>query len=58
MGMVLEFRRGERQAKPEAAQGDQPSAEIVIFPGVRYEYWGEVEREIESEPGSEHPPAN
>lgn len=56
--MVLEFRRGERQAKPEAAQGEQPSAEIVIFPGVRYEYWGEVEREIDSEPGSDHPPAN
>ena len=58
MAMILEFRRTERPAKPESVDGEQASAEIVIFPGVRYEYWGEAERGNESEPGSEPPPAN
>lgn len=58
MAMILEFRRNERQARPEPADREPASAEIVIFPGVRYEYWGEADHDGDSEPGSEPPPAN
>ncbi len=58
MAMILEFRRLEQPVKPEPAQGEPASAEIVIFPGVRYEYWGEAEREGDREPGSEPSASN
>ncbi len=44
MGMILEFRAspGKPQRPARRRRRIRRSAEIVIFPGVRYERWTEV----------------
>lgn len=37
MATILEFRAAERDKKGKPARRRRKSAEIVIFPGVRYE---------------------
>ena len=39
MATILEFRASTEQPKPARSRRKRRSAEIVIFPGVRYERW-------------------
>jgi hypothetical protein len=41
MATILEFRQGERRNASRRSGSDTP-AEIVFFPGVRYERWAEA----------------
>lgn len=54
MATILKFDASERAAgcaqTPRRLRPRQ-SAEIVIFPGVRYEYWQEPEEEAQPQPG-------
>lgn len=45
MATILKFAAAERLADPTTPRRlrARQSAEIVIFPGVRYEYWQEPE---------------
>ena len=39
MATILEFRASSEPKKPAGGRRKPRSAEIVIFPGVRYERW-------------------
>jgi hypothetical protein len=43
MATILNFRPAvpERDADAHVA-GDTPSAEVIVFPGVRYEHWDDA----------------
>jgi hypothetical protein len=41
MATILEFRASCDEAAPRPRRRKGPSAEIVIFPGIRYERWRE-----------------
>ena len=45
MATILEFRASssEKPVKLRRRRRNRRSAEIVIFPGVRYERWGDAE---------------
>jgi hypothetical protein len=40
MASILEFRKSLFRSRPHAP-GEKASADIVLFPGVRYERWAE-----------------
>lgn len=42
MATILEFRAQSREAPVGAARSTSRTAEVVLFPGVRYERWGEA----------------
>lgn len=39
MATILEFPEMQVPPRPRRARRELPSAEVVIFPGVRYERW-------------------
>jgi hypothetical protein len=41
MATILEFRQGQKLSSSRRSAGDTP-AEIVFFPGVRYERWDDT----------------
>ncbi len=41
MATILEFRRHQEDDRRKAVQRSPSSAEIIIFPGIRYERWEE-----------------
>lgn len=44
MAKILTFRSTElrrEETSSSACDGDGPSAEVIVFPGVRYEHWDE-----------------
>jgi hypothetical protein len=41
MATIIEFRQSADEVRPRASRRVGRSAEIVIFPGVRYERWGD-----------------
>lgn len=41
MAIILEFRASRDEMAPRPRRSRSRSAEIVIFPGVRYERWRE-----------------
>jgi len=45
MASVLEFRRPALDCRQSAPKRGSASADIVLFPGVRYERWSEVPAE-------------
>lgn len=42
MATILEFRASEEKPTQRPAKRKRRSAEIVIFPGVRYERWDDA----------------
>ena len=53
MAKILEFRCRETQSEGAPTAGhDGVSAEVIVFPGVRYERWGEPDGE-ETEPAAD-----
>jgi hypothetical protein len=42
MATILEFRQGQRGAANQTRAAAPSPAEIVFFPGVRYERWEET----------------
>ena len=42
MATILEFRASQEPSKPAHGRRKRRSAEIVIFPGVRYERWSDA----------------
>lgn len=41
MAMILEFPEMQVPARRRIARRAQPSAEVILFPGVRYERWSD-----------------
>ena len=54
MATILEFRASsQKPARPVRRRRIRRSAEIVIFPGIRYERWNEPQ----AQPGNTQAPA-
>jgi hypothetical protein len=41
MAQILSFRTPELRNDPSACRQDGRGAEVILFPGVRYERWGD-----------------
>lgn len=41
MASILEFRKSAFRFRPSTERGASATADIVLFPGVRYERWEE-----------------
>ena len=41
MAQILSFRTPELRNDPVPSRHDGRGAEVIVFPGVRYERWGE-----------------
>lgn len=53
MATILQFRASDEEAASRSRRRKGRSAEIVIFPGVRYERWRDAEPSKEtSKPGT------
>lgn len=39
MANIIQMRMAPAETKPRVPEGTKRSAEIVIFPGIRYERW-------------------
>lgn len=50
MASILEFRQPTLQARQVTATSEVRSADIVLFPGVRYERWTEADAESAEKP--------
>lgn len=48
MADILAFPTPERKSRSSRAAKGRPAAEIVIFPGVRYERWVETDEAAEA----------
>jgi hypothetical protein len=48
MAMILEFPEMQVPARRRIARRAQPSAEVILFPGVRYERWEDAPTDRES----------
>jgi hypothetical protein len=42
MAMILEFPDTQVPARRRPMRRGKPTAEIILFPGVRYEHWNEA----------------
>jgi len=40
MAQILSFRTPELRSNPPSNHHHDGSAEVIVFPGVRYEHWG------------------
>jgi hypothetical protein len=49
MAMILEFPEMQVPARRRSVQRSKPTAEIILFPGVRYERWAETQAGHEAE---------
>ena len=49
MATILEFRASCEDGQAKRARQRKRSAEIVIFPGVRYERWATAEAKVKAE---------
>jgi hypothetical protein len=49
MAMILEFPETQPPARRRSVQRSKPTAEIILFPGVRYERWAETQGGHEAE---------
>ena len=47
MAMILEFPEMQVPARRRTARRPQSSAEVILFPGVRYERWEDATAERE-----------
>lgn len=52
MATILQFRASDEEATSRSRRRKGRSAEIVIFPGVRYERWRDTEPQRETKPGT------
>lgn len=39
MAQILSFRTPELRSNPQSSHHHERSAEVIVFPGVRYEHW-------------------
>jgi len=42
MAQILTFRGGEMRRDESASSPARTNAEVIVFPGVRYEHWDEA----------------
>ncbi|WP_424959066.1 hypothetical protein [Hyphomicrobium sp. 1Nfss2.1] len=40
MAQILSFRTPELRSNPPSSHHHERSAEVIVFPGVRYQHWG------------------
>jgi hypothetical protein len=52
MGIILEFRRGEKAAERSAPSVEGSLGEIIIFPGVRIERYRRVPNDMPEHAGT------
>ena len=55
MAQILTFRSGEMRRDESAVEPARATAEVIVFPGVRYERWDEGSEQPEHESSARKP---